>query len=81
MLPEVTVASCTCQGSCTQITDVYTAVIAWMEANGYEPAEAMFNIYNKNDHSGCTNLVLSQWGRPPLIEAGVFPTEMNIAES
>ena len=33
-LPEVTVASCTYQGSYTQITDVYAAVIAWMEANG-----------------------------------------------
>ena len=27
-----------------QITDVYAAVIAWMEANGYEPAGPMFNI-------------------------------------
>ena len=37
-LPEVTVASCTYQGSYTQITDVYAAVIAWMDANGCEPA-------------------------------------------
>ena len=49
-LPEVTVASCTYQGSYTQITDVYTAVIAWMEANGYEPAEPMFNIYHVSPH-------------------------------
>ena len=49
-LPEVTVASCTYQGSYTQITDVYTAVIAWMEANGYEPAEPMFNIYHISPH-------------------------------
>ncbi len=49
-LPEVTVASCTYQGSYTQITEVYAAVIAWMEANGYEPAGAMFNIYHVSPH-------------------------------
>ncbi len=49
-LPEVTVASCTYRGSYTQITDVYAAVIAWMEANGYEPAEPMFNIYHVSPH-------------------------------
>ncbi|MCR4723202.1 MAG: MerR family transcriptional regulator [Eubacteriales bacterium] len=49
-LPEVTVASCTYQGSYSQITDVYTAVIAWMDANGYEPAEPMFNIYHVSPH-------------------------------
>ena len=49
-LPQVTVASCTYQGSYTQITDVYAAVIAWMEANGYEPAEPMFNIYHVSPH-------------------------------
>ena len=49
-LPEVTVASCTYQGSYTRITDVYAAVIAWMEANGYEPAEPMFNIYHVSPH-------------------------------
>ena len=36
--------------SYTQITDVYAAVIAWMEANGYEPAEPMFNIYHVSPH-------------------------------
>ena len=49
-LPEVTVASCTYQGSYTLITDVYAAVIAWMEANGYEPAGPMFNIYHLSPH-------------------------------
>ena len=49
-LPAVTVASCTYQGSYTQITEVYAAVIAWMEANGYEPAEPMFNIYHVSPH-------------------------------
>ena len=49
-LPEVTVASCTYQGSYTQITEVYAAVIAWMEANGYEPAGPMFNIYHVSPH-------------------------------
>ena len=33
-----------------EITDVYAAVIAWMEANGYEPAEPMFNIYHVSPH-------------------------------
>ena len=45
-LPEVTVASSTYKGSYTQITDVYAAVIAWMEDNGYEPAGPLFNIYH-----------------------------------
>ena len=49
-LPEVTVASCTYQGSYTQITDAYAAVIAWMEANGYESAGPMFNIYHVSPH-------------------------------
>ena len=49
-LPEVTVASCVYRGSYTQITDAYAAVIAWMETNGYEPAEAMFNIYHVSPH-------------------------------
>ena len=40
----------TVKGSYTQITDVYAAVIAWMEANGYEPAEPMFNIYHVSPH-------------------------------
>ena len=43
-------ASCTYQGSYTQITEVYAAVIAWMEANGYEPAGPMFNIYHVSPH-------------------------------
>ena len=49
-LPEVTVASCTYRGSYTMITEVYAAVIAWMEANGYEPAAPMFNIYHVSPH-------------------------------
>ena len=49
-LPEVTVASCTYQGSYTQITEVYAAVIAWMESNGYKPAAPMFNIYHVSPH-------------------------------
>ena len=49
-LPEETVASCTYKGSYTQITEVYSAVIAWMEANGYEPAGPMFNIYHVSPH-------------------------------
>ncbi|MBR2835161.1 MAG: MerR family transcriptional regulator [Coriobacteriales bacterium] len=49
-LPEVTVASCTYQGSYTLIVDVYAAVAAWIEANGYEPAGPMFNIYHVSPH-------------------------------
>ena len=49
-LPEVTAACCTYKGSYTRITDVYAAVVAWMEANGYEPAGAMFNIYHVSPH-------------------------------
>ncbi len=49
-LPAVTVASCIYQGSYTQITDVYAAVIAWMEANGFVPAGPMFNIYHVSPH-------------------------------
>ena len=37
-------------GKLTEDTDVYAAVIAWMEANGYEPAESMFNIYHVSPH-------------------------------
>ena len=49
-LPEETVASCTYRGSYTQITEVYSAVVAWIEANGYEPAGPMFNIYHVSPH-------------------------------
>lgn len=49
-LPEVTVASCTYKGSYTQITEVYAAVIAWIEANGYAPAGPMLNIYHVSPH-------------------------------
>ena len=49
-LPEVMVASCTFQGSYTQITEVYAAVVAWMQANGYVPAGPMFNIYHVSPH-------------------------------
>ncbi len=49
-LPETTVASCIYKGSYTRITDVYTAVIAWMEANGYAPAGPMFNICHVSPH-------------------------------
>jgi DNA-binding transcriptional MerR regulator len=48
--PEVTVASCTFKGSYGQIVDVYAAVVAWIEANGYECDGAMFNIYHVSPH-------------------------------
>ena len=49
-LPEVTVASCTFRGSYAQITNVYAAVIGWIEANGYETDGPMFNIYHISPH-------------------------------
>ena len=49
-LPEVTVASCTFQGSYAQITDVYAAMAAWIEANGYVSDSPMFNIYHVSPH-------------------------------
>ena len=41
-LPEVTVASCTFKGGYHFITEVYAAVVAWLDANGYESAGPMF---------------------------------------
>lgn len=49
-LPEVTVASCTFKGSYEQITDVYAAMTAWIDANGYDYADPMFNIYHVSPH-------------------------------
>lgn len=49
-LPAVTVASCTYKGSYELITEVYTAVIAWIDANGYQPDGPMFNIYHVSPH-------------------------------
>ena len=49
-LPEVQVASCTYQGSYTLISDVYAAVVAWIEANGYDFGGPMFNIYHVSPH-------------------------------
>lgn len=49
-LPEVTVASCTFKGSYAQITDVYAAIVSWIEANGYEMDGPMFNIYHVSPH-------------------------------
>ncbi len=39
-------ASCTFKGGCHLITEVYSAVAAWMDANGYESVAPMFNIYH-----------------------------------
>ena len=49
-LPEVTVASCTFKGGYHLITEVYAAVAAWIEANGYECGGPMFNIYHVSPH-------------------------------
>ena len=49
-LPEVTAACCTYKGSYTLITEVYAAVVAWIEANGYVCDGPMFNIYHVSPH-------------------------------
>ena len=49
-LPEVTVASCTFKGGYHLITEVYAAVVSWIEANGYECDGPMFNIYHVSPH-------------------------------
>lgn len=49
-LPEVTVASCTFKGGYHLINEVYTAVVSWLDANGYESAGPMFNIYHVSPH-------------------------------
>ena len=49
-LPEVKVASCMVKGGYEQMPDVYGAVISWVNANGYECAGTMFNIYHVSPH-------------------------------
>ena len=49
-LPQATVVSCTFQGSYAQISDVYAAIGAWMQENGYESDGPMFNIYHVSPH-------------------------------
>lgn len=49
-LPEVTVASCTFKGGYNLITEVYAAVVVWLDANGYESDGPMFNIYHISPH-------------------------------
>ncbi len=49
-LPAVKVASCMVKGGYEQMPDVYGAVIAWVNANGYECAGPMFNIYHVSPH-------------------------------
>lgn len=43
-------ASCTFKGAYHLITEVYAAVVAWLDANGYESADPMFNIYHVSPH-------------------------------
>lgn len=45
-LPAVEVASCVFKGGYEQMTDVYAAVIGWINANGYKTSGPMFNIYH-----------------------------------
>ena len=49
-LPAVKVASCMVKGGYDQMPDVYGAVISWVNANGYECAGPMFNIYHVSPH-------------------------------
>ena len=49
-LPAVKAASCMVKGGYDQMPDVYGAVISWVNANGYECAGPMFNIYHVSPH-------------------------------
>lgn len=49
-LPAVKVASCMVKGGYEQMPEVYGAVIAWVNENGYECAGPMFNIYHVSPH-------------------------------
>lgn len=49
-LPPITYAGCTFKGGYEQINDVTTALTAWIEANGYEYAGPMFDIYHVSPH-------------------------------
>lgn len=49
-LPSVKVASCMVKGGYEQMPDVYGAVIAWVNENGYEYDGSMFNIYHVSPH-------------------------------
>ena len=49
-LPPVTYAGCVFRGSYEQINDVVAAVSAWIDANGYDYAGAMFDIYHVSPH-------------------------------
>ena len=49
-LPEVTVASCIFKGGYHLINEVYAAIAAWVDANGYESAGLTFNIYHVSPH-------------------------------
>ncbi len=46
MLPEVTAASCVFKGGYELISEVYSAVISWINGNGYKFDGPMFNIYH-----------------------------------
>ena len=49
-LPPVTYAGCTFKGGYEQINDVVEALTAWIDANGYEYAGPMFDIYHVSPH-------------------------------
>ena len=49
-LPPVTYAGCTFKGGYEQINDVTAVLTAWIEANGYEYAGPMFDIYHVSPH-------------------------------
>lgn len=49
-LPPVTYAGCTFKGSYQFTNEAIAAVATWIEANGYESAGPMFNIYHVSPH-------------------------------
>ena len=49
-VPAVTAATITFKGAYEQFTEVYAALAAWVQANGYEYCGAMFDIYHVSPH-------------------------------
>lgn len=49
-VPPVTAASITFKGAYEQFTEVYAALAAWVQANGYEYCGPMFDIYHVSPH-------------------------------
>ena len=54
-LPQVQVASVVHHGNFDDFTQGHTALLAWIEANGYRIAGPFREIYIKHDHNDLTD--------------------------